>query len=134
MPIETKLDPGDGLAAMEAGEWAAEKHDLLRQYLDISHATRRMWVNGKGGATYIELFAGPGRLFFKGTSDFCDGSPLVAHREAARTNTAFSVTHLGDEREDFCNATATRSRRFDVRERQTQETGPARRHRAPGSS
>lgn len=108
MPIEVKPDPEDGLPAVEAGEWADEKHDLLRKYLDYSHATRRKFIEGTGGATYIELFAGPGRLFYKGTEKFIDGSPLVAHREAVRTDTAFSEMHLGDEREDFCKALSKR--------------------------
>jgi three-Cys-motif partner protein len=108
MPIEVKPDSADGLPAMEAGEWVSDKHALLRQYLGISHAARRKFVNGRGGATYIELFAGPGRLFTKGTDQFFDGSPLVAHREAERTKTVFSEMHLGDEREDFCDALSKR--------------------------
>lgn len=106
--IEVRPDPADGLLACEAGEWAADKHDLLRQYLDISHRARRKFVTGRGGATYIELFAGPGRLFVRSTGAYIDGSPVVAHREATRTRTTFSTMHLGDEREDFCNATSTR--------------------------
>lgn len=106
--MDVRPDPGDRLPALECGEWSEDKHELLRQYIDCSHATRRRWLNGTNGATYIELFCGPGRLYIKGTGTFVDGSPLVAHREAARTDTVFSAMHLGDERKDFCDATETR--------------------------
>jgi three-Cys-motif partner protein len=79
------------------------KHGYLRQYLDISHAARRKFLNGSG-ATYTELFSGPGRLFIKGTSRFIDGSPLVAYREALRTKTGFTSVHLADESQEFCTA------------------------------
>lgn len=108
MPIEVRPDPIDGLPAMQAGDWAVEKHELVRKYLDISRHTRRKWIEGPGGATYIELFSGPSRLFTKGTDNFFDGSPLVAHREAVRTGAAFTAMHLGDERKDFCDASAQR--------------------------
>lgn len=106
--METRLDPSDNLPAMDVGEWADEKHEHLKKFLDISHAARRKFVTGRGGATYIELFSGPGRLFVKGTGEFVDGSPLVAHREAARTATTFNAMHLGDERQDFCDAASAR--------------------------
>jgi len=102
MSIDLRPDPTDGFPACEAGEWGAEKHGLLRQYLGMSHGARRKFVTGRGGATYVELFAGPGRLFVRASDSYIDGSPVVAHREAIRTRTAFSAMHLGDEREDFC--------------------------------
>ena len=112
MPIEVRPDPVDGLPASEAREWAAEKHELLRAYLHRSNGTRRRWLGGKNGTTYIELFSGPGRSFLKGTDTFIDGSPIVAHREVAETSTAFSEMHLGDERPDFCDAVSQRLRRL----------------------
>jgi hypothetical protein len=56
----------------------------------LSHAARRKFLKA-GGAAYFELFSGPGRLFLKGTNQFIDGSPLVAHLEATRTRTNFST-------------------------------------------
>ncbi|MGQ0751610.1 MAG: three-Cys-motif partner protein TcmP, partial [Betaproteobacteria bacterium] len=64
--MDARLDPADELPAIECGEWSEDKHELLRQYIDCSHAARRRWLNGTNGATYIELFCGPGRLFIKG--------------------------------------------------------------------
>lgn len=107
------------MPAIEAGEWAEKKHRLLRHYVDISREPRRGFVDpaeaarrgipgGPAGATYIELFSGPGRLFVKDTDNFFDGSPLVAYGESMRTRTAFTSMHLGDERPDFCEAARTR--------------------------
>jgi three-Cys-motif partner protein len=117
--MEVIEDPADRLPAMVVGDWSEKKHRLLRHYVDISHGARRGWVDPAeaarrklpgepAGATYIELFAGPGRLFLKGSGNFVDGSPLVAHKEAAKTRTAFTAMHLGDERQDFCDALRTR--------------------------
>lgn len=105
--MEEKFDPSDGLPAMEAGEWAEQKHDLLKKFVDISHAARRKFLAGSGAA-YIELFSGPGRLFKRGTDVFIDGSPLVAHRVAARTQTPFTHMHLGDARPEYCDALRAR--------------------------
>jgi three-Cys-motif partner protein len=104
-------DPSDGLPAMEAQEWAADKHAALRRYLDISHAARRKFLMA-GGAAYFELFSGPGRLFLKGTNQFIDGSPLVAHLEATRTRTNFTNIYLADEQQTFCSAVETRLKRL----------------------
>jgi len=111
---ERELDPEDGLPMCEAGEWAEDKHGLLRKYLDISKGPRRQFAHGTGGATYIELFAGPGRLFNRETGAAFDGSPLVACKEAARTNSQFTSVHLGDERPDFCEALVRRLDRIGI--------------------
>jgi three-Cys-motif partner protein len=103
-----RMDPQDGLPASEQQEWAEEKHDQLRRYLDISHPTRRKWLGRWGGATYIELFSGPGRSFIKSSGKLIDGSPVVAHREATRTKTNFSAIYLADDRKEFCDAVKKR--------------------------
>jgi three-Cys-motif partner protein len=108
MAVNVKIDPTDGLPAIEAQEWAEEKHGYLRRYLDISHAARRKFINVGGKATYTELYSGPGRLFLKGTDSFFDGSPLVAWKESARTATAFTEMHLCDEQDAFCKAVKQR--------------------------
>lgn len=104
-----QIDPADGLPASKAQTWAEEKHDALRRYLDISHPTRRKFVTG-AGATYTELFSGPGRCFIKGTRKFIDGSPLVAYKEAQRTRTDFTSIHLADEQQPWCEAVDKRLR------------------------
>lgn len=106
---DERLDEDDGLPIMEVQEWAEEKHAYLRRYLDISHAARRKFLRGSG-ATYIELFSGPGRLILKHDQNgrTFDGSPLIAHAEAARTGTAFSMMHLGDAEASYCDAVEAR--------------------------
>jgi three-Cys-motif partner protein len=117
--VEIIIDPADQRPAIVTGAWTSKKHKLLRQYVDISHAARRGWVDQAeaarrnisgppAGAAYIELFCGPGRVYIEELSNFADGSPLVAHAEAARTRTAFTAMHLGDERADFCDAVRER--------------------------
>lgn len=117
--MDVVTDPQDGLPAIVTGQWTSYKHKLLRHYVDISSAARRGWVDPAeaarrgvvgppAGAAYIELFCGPGRVCFEEAGNFADGSPLIAHCEAARTRTAFTTMHLGDERVDFCDAAYTR--------------------------
>jgi three-Cys-motif partner protein len=122
--MKVRNDPKDGLPAIDAGEWAEEKHKLLRHYIDTSHGVRLGWtdpvvaarrgVHNPAGATYIELFSGPGRVFLKGTDDFRDGSPLIAYEEARRRGSGFTKMHLGDERADFCEAVKKRLERRDA--------------------
>ncbi|HEX7055426.1 MAG TPA: three-Cys-motif partner protein TcmP [Burkholderiales bacterium] len=114
MAVNTKTDPVDGLPAIEAQDWAEEKHEHLRQYIDISREARRKFLRGPGaGASYCELFCGPGRLFHG--SRFFDGSPLVAFKESARTGTAFTHLHLGDEQQEFCAAVEQRLQKLGAK-------------------
>lgn len=101
MAVNIKLDPADGLPAIEAQDWAEEKHEHLRQYIGVSREARRKFLGG-AGATYSELFCGPGRLFHG--SRFFDGSPLVAFKESLGSGTTFTQLHLGDEQQSFCAA------------------------------
>lgn len=66
----------DGLPIDEVGPWVKEKHERLRKYIDITSATRRKWIQGPGGATYIDLFCGTGRAIIRDTNEKVDGSPL----------------------------------------------------------
>jgi len=113
--LNVKNDPADGLPASEAQEWAEQKHEHLRRYLHISFAARRKFLEAGGGATYSELFSGPGRQFRKSTDDFFDGSPLVAYRESVRTDTTFTQMHLGDEQQSFCTAVEKRLAKLGAR-------------------
>jgi three-Cys-motif partner protein len=117
--VEIATDPADGQPAIVTGAWTLEKHRLLKHYVDISHKARLGWVDpaeakrrklkhGPQGAAYIELFCGPGRICLRDTGRFENGSPLVAYDEAARTRTAFTEMHLGDEQKDFNDALQAR--------------------------
>ena len=112
MPNEVRPDPIDDLPALEAGEWADEKHGLLREYVSLSSGARGMWFKESNDATYIELFSGPGRIFYKGTDRFADGSPLVAFKESAKGNNPFSHMHLGDASREFCDALGQRLKKI----------------------
>jgi three-Cys-motif partner protein len=117
--VDVATDPQDDLPAIVTGEWVSQKHKLLRQFIDISKAARRGWIDPAvaalrgisgppAGAAYIELFCGPGRVYIEESGNFADGSPLIAYDEAKRTRTGFTAMHLGDERADFCDAVRTR--------------------------
>lgn len=107
---EAKFDPDDGLIVSEVGPWAAEKHARVRQYIEISSATRKKYIpppSWHAGAAYIELFSGPGRSLINGTKRIIDGSPLVAYR-AANTSVPFTEMHLNDY--DQANSFAVNAR------------------------
>ena len=71
-----KLDPADGLIVGEVGQWATEKHERLRKYIQASHGARAKYLppTGTGGASYIELYSGAGRSLIKDTNQIIDGS------------------------------------------------------------
>lgn len=98
----------DGLPLDEVGPWAKEKHERLRKYVDISRAARRKFVEGSGGATYIDLFCGTGRAFIHDTNETIDGSPLVAFKSAREGGVPFSEIHVADADEEKCAAAAAR--------------------------
>jgi three-Cys-motif partner protein len=85
-----------------------DKHDRLRKYVDISAATRRKFVEGTGGATYIDLYCGTGRAVVRETGETVDGSPLVAFRCAKEGGVPFSEIHIADADEEKCAAAAKR--------------------------
>lgn len=98
----------DGLPLDEVGPWSKEKHERLRKYVDITRATRRKWVTGSGGATYIDLYCGSGRAIIRGTQEKIDGSPLVAFKSARDGGVAFSEIHIADSSEESCRAAEQR--------------------------
>jgi three-Cys-motif partner protein len=94
----TRYCPVDGLIVDEVGPWAREKHLRLSRYFDLARGARAKFAQprGTGGASYIELFSGPGRSLIEGTSEYIDGSPLVAYRAAHASGVRFSEIHLND--------------------------------------
>jgi three-Cys-motif partner protein len=109
-----EIDPADGLPISEVGEWALEKHERLRKYVDISRAVRKRFTDPnrapayRGGATYIEVFSGAGRARVRETGVVIDGSPLVAFKSAADGGFPFTEVHLGDVRSEYSAAAAKR--------------------------
>ncbi|WP_204267775.1 hypothetical protein, partial [Citrobacter koseri] len=61
-------DPLDGLPAMVVGRWVTEeKHRIIKRYIDASWAARQKFTSQR---TYIDLFAGTGRVKIKHTDLF----------------------------------------------------------------
>jgi three-Cys-motif partner protein len=85
----------DGLPVTEVGEWALEKHDRLRRYIDIARGVRKAFV-GKAGATYIDLYSGPGRSRVHRTGQLILGSPLVAAHAAKVGGASFNEIFISD--------------------------------------
>jgi three-Cys-motif partner protein len=81
----TNPDPVDGLSVQCVGPWAVHKHDYLERYIEATRQVRKKYLepSGKGGAAFIDLFAGPGRarIFTNGT--LIDGSPLMGLKHTA---------------------------------------------------
>jgi three-Cys-motif partner protein len=94
----------DGLPLDEVGPWAKEKHERLRKYVDISRGARRKFVQGEGGATYVDLYCGSGRAIIRDTNERIDGSPLVAFRCARDRGVPFTEVHIADESSELCSA------------------------------
>jgi three-Cys-motif partner protein len=104
----------DGLPISVVGEWALEKHERLRRYIEIARGARSKYVSPtapgsyRGGASYIDLFSGPGRVRLRDTGEIVDGSPLVAFKAAASGMAPFSEVHLADIEPAFSTAAAQR--------------------------
>lgn len=93
-----KFDPADGLVIDEVGPWASEKHERLRKYITASRGARAKFLPpaNTGGASFVELFSGPGRSLIRDTGRIVDGSPLVACKAATASGARFSEFHFAD--------------------------------------
>lgn len=109
-----EVDPLDGLPVSTVGEWALEKHARLRKYVDIYRSVRRKYTDTarapayRGGATYIDLFCGPGRAKVRETGFLIDGSPLVAVKSALASQYPFSEVFVADLDPTYCAAAVQR--------------------------
>lgn len=91
------VDGDDGLTAEEVGVWTKEKHDYLCRYIDISRSARAKYLGpGKAGATYIDLFCGPGRCKVRETGEWIDGGVVAAWKKSLEGNAPFSQVFIGD--------------------------------------
>lgn len=72
----TYLQPeDDGLPMRLSGDWATEKLDYLRRYIDVFETSMR---NKWDERNYIDLFTGPGKNHVRETGLILLGSPLIA--------------------------------------------------------
>jgi len=114
----------DGLRREIVGPWVRDKHVRLASYIGISRAVRAKFLGPrKGGATYIELFCGPGRARVENETSAIDGSPLVAWQEAVRGKAAFTQVHIADA--DPALAAAAEARLRGANAPVSVEHGPA---------
>lgn len=91
------INGDDSLPAEEVGAWAKEKHNLLRRYIDISRAVRRRWLGPtNAGASYIDLFCGPGRARVRKTGEWIDGSCVAAWKKSVEGGAPFSIIYIAD--------------------------------------
>lgn len=98
----------DGLPAEVVGAWAKEKHDLLCRYIDISRGVRKKFIGpGTAGATYIDLFCGPGRAQVK-DAEFIDGSCVAAWKKSLESGAPFSRVYVADYDEERLSAAVFR--------------------------
>jgi three-Cys-motif partner protein len=105
------VDGDDGLSAEDVGIWAKEKHDLLCRYVDITRGVRKGFVGtGKAGATYIDLFCGPGRAKLR-DGEFIDGSCVAAWKKSREGGAPFSKVLIADLDEERLNAAVVRLQR-----------------------
>ena len=112
---EVRPDPTYGLPAMPVGEWARDKHALLKLYIEISRGVRKKFIGTAGaGATFIDLYCTSGRAYIKGTDTFIDGSPLVAWKAAQDCKVPFTQVHINDNDEELLDAAYDRLARLNA--------------------
>lgn len=75
----------DGLPAQCVGAWAEDKNYFLRTYIEATRSVRARFIHpsGRGGAAFIDLFAGPGKKRLRESGKVVDGSPLAALQHEA---------------------------------------------------
>jgi three-Cys-motif partner protein len=108
-----KIDPADGLVVSEVGDWAEDKHARVARYIELASVARKDYVpppSWRGGASYIELFSGPGRSLIRERARIIDGSPLVAFKAAQGSGVPFTEMHLNDDEPDLSAALTQRMR------------------------
>lgn len=104
------VEGDDGLPAEDVGPWAKEKHDYLCRYIDISRGARQKFIGpGKAGATYIDLFCGPGRARIR-QGEFIDGSCVAAWRKSVEGGAPFSQVLIADVDQTRLDAAVARLR------------------------
>lgn len=105
-------DPFDGLPSMIVGRWVTdEKHRIVKRYIDSSWAARQKFTSQR---SYIDLFAGTGRVKIKHSSTFMDGGPLAAWRIAQMKRGAFSDFFVADADPNSLHACEARLRAYDA--------------------
>lgn len=113
----------DGMLREIVGPWVCDKHAILERYVTISAGVRKSWVarNLGGGATYIDLFSGPGRVRIKDAAKAQAGSPIVAWNSCQKG--LFTDIYVADAHADLTDHCVKRLQAVNAPVRF--ETGPA---------
>jgi three-Cys-motif partner protein len=115
-------DEQDKLLREIVGSWVRKKHAVLQEYVGYTRSVRQKWCSSgppgtnfpPAGATYIDLFSGPGRVRIENTKEVLPGSPLVAWE--SRGSGTFTALYVADA----CNDVAQ-----DCRQRLAAAGAPA---------
>ena len=103
----------DGYLREIVGPWVQDKHARLARYIGISRSVRAKFIGrGKAGATFIDLYSGPGRARVRDEIQAIHGSPLVAWHEAVDGGAAFTQIHVADADPQFSEAVDARLKRI----------------------
>lgn len=87
----------DGLPVELVGSWAKHKHESLCRYVTICRAARKKWLGPSGGgATYIDVFCGPGRSRVEETGEFIDGGCVAAWKASVECDAPFTSVWIAD--------------------------------------
>lgn len=124
-PASDAYEPDeDGYTREIVGPWVQDKHARLARYIGISRAVRKKFIGKvKAGATFIDLYSGPGRSRIRDEVQAIDGSPLLAWREAVDRGAAFTQIHVADANPELSEAVYARLKK--VQAPVFSETGPA---------
>jgi len=107
------IEGDDELPAEEVHDWAKDKHDRLRRYLDISRAARNKFLTGRAkSATFVDLFCGTGRARIKETGEWIDGSAVAAWKISQEGGAPFSEVYVADIEGERRSATVARLRKL----------------------
>lgn len=102
-------DTADGLRVMEVGEWAFEKHALIRRYVNASREARRKWTQ----RVLVDLYCGPGRVVNRShPEDIRDGGVISAFLQAKHDGAPFTKVIIGDTDEEALAACKQRLERL----------------------
>lgn len=102
-----EIDPDDGMVREIVGEWAVEKHERLRRYIEITRETRRKFE--KNRPAYIDLYCATGRAKIRNSDPprVVDGSAIVAATTLAPPY-GFNEIFLGDIEQSHLDACTAR--------------------------
>jgi three-Cys-motif partner protein len=95
----------NGLWIENVGPWAKEKLKILTDYVQITSSTRNKYRH----CAFVDVFSGPGKSRIRGTSEFIDGSPVAAYKQA-RQNSPFSNVYISDADEQLLESATSRLR------------------------